>query len=105
MHHVYEIIKFADSLRDDDRVLVHCFAGLSRSTAAAFIMAFRKIGNIQGAVEIMMKVRPQARPNRRLCYLADQCFDHYLPYLYNAANDEKCFPNMWKEFTNHKGQF
>ena len=83
---------------------MHCWAGLSRSTAAAFILAFYKTQSIETAINIMMQVRPQARPNRRLCYLADQFFNHYLPYLYNAANDEKCFPNMLKEFSNDKGQ-
>jgi predicted protein tyrosine phosphatase len=72
--HVSELIKFA---RDWDRqapLLIHCWAGISRSTAAAFISLCAL--NPEGAeLELARRLRhasPTAYPNRLLVALADE---------------------------------
>jgi hypothetical protein len=59
---------------DDDRpLLVHCVAGISRSTAAALIaMAAHGPGREMESAHALREVAPHAHPNRRLIQLADE---------------------------------
>ena len=58
---------------DNGKVLIHCEAGVSRSTAAALVMYACWLG--QGreyeAMERVIDQRPYAIPNRRMVRLAD----------------------------------
>jgi predicted protein tyrosine phosphatase len=72
--HVQQVIDFARGWDGSSPMLVHCFAGISRSTASAFIVACvlqpdRDEGEI--AAEIRA-ASPTAFPNRHLVTLADQ---------------------------------
>jgi predicted protein tyrosine phosphatase len=72
--HVTSLIAFA---RDWDRgapLLIHCFAGVSRSTAAAFIAACA-LNPERDEFEIAQAIRvasPTATPNSRLVSVADE---------------------------------
>ncbi len=69
------ILDFGDRLaaRDDaGHLLVHCYAGVSRSTAAAAIlMAQRNPGREEQAFMALLEIRPRAWPNSRMVVLAD----------------------------------
>jgi predicted protein tyrosine phosphatase len=71
--HVRDIVTFVDSWDASAPMLVHCFAGISRSTAAAFIGLCHL--NPRGAeMRIARAIRaaaPHAHPNPRLVALAD----------------------------------
>jgi predicted protein tyrosine phosphatase len=72
---VWQIINLAESLRSaKGRVLIHCEAGVSRSTAAALIMyaCWLGPGSEQDAMERVLKQRPIAMPNPRMVELADR---------------------------------
>ena len=72
---VWQIIHLAESLRSAmGRVLIHCEAGVSRSTAAALIMhaCWLGAGREQEAMERVLKQRPIAIPNPRMVELADR---------------------------------
>ena len=57
-------------------VLVHCHAGISRSTAAAVILLVqRRRGAEREAFEYVSRVRPVAWPNARMIALADVALD------------------------------
>ena len=75
---VRQIIRLAEDLRrSTGRVLIHCEAGVSRSTAAALIMHAYWLGP-GGEPEAMRRVlaqRPIAIPNRRMVELADNLLD------------------------------
>lgn len=73
MEHVYEIINFANSIdKKNDRVVVHCWAGVSRSTAAALIILYILYDkDIKRAIDKLLEIRPQAAPNKLLCKYAD----------------------------------
>ena len=76
--HVREIIAFADKVRgaharSPARLLVHCHAGISRSTASAYIALARDlgVGRADDAFRALLRVTINPWPNRRLVLLAD----------------------------------
>ncbi|MGQ0676588.1 MAG: tyrosine phosphatase family protein [Rhodospirillales bacterium] len=73
--HVAAILEFGERLTAADgaaHLLVHCYAGVSRSTAAAAIlMAQRNPGRERDAFMALIGVRPRAWPNSRMVALAD----------------------------------
>ncbi len=71
---VRQIINLAELLsRDSGKVLIHCEAGVSRSTAAALIMyaCWLGPGREQEAMQRVVAQRPVAIPNRRMVAFAD----------------------------------
>lgn len=75
---IRQIIDLADGLRfDTGTVLIHCEAGVSRSSAAALIMyaCWLGPGREQEAMERVLSQRPVAIPNRRMVELADRLLD------------------------------
>lgn len=84
---VERIIAFATNLKEDDNVLIHCHAGISRSTAAAMIVAYVHCRDFKKVKEIIETIRPQAAPNRLICELADQYFKHDDLFLFDIADD------------------
>jgi predicted protein tyrosine phosphatase len=75
---ILRIIELAEGLRSDTgTVLIHCEAGVSRSSAAALIMyaCWFGPGREQEAMERVLTQRPVAIPNRRMIELADRLLD------------------------------
>ena len=63
--HFKECVDYIKKALDEGgRVLVHCFAGISRSTTivVAFLMRYRKL-NLQAALGIVRNARPWVAPN------------------------------------------
>jgi predicted protein tyrosine phosphatase len=72
---VRRIIELAESLRTSaGKVLIHCEAGVSRSSAAGLTMYayWFGVGREREALEWVLAQRPIARPNRRMVSLADE---------------------------------
>ncbi|MDY8109551.1 tyrosine protein phosphatase [Fulvimarina sp. 2208YS6-2-32] len=73
-NHVRDLIAFGSRWDRDRPLVVHCFAGISRSTAAAYILAI----SLNPALEEMALARelraraPSATPNARLVGFADE---------------------------------
>lgn len=77
-HHVQEILGFLEAWRpDEEALLVHCYAGISRSTATAFTAAcLHNPGVDEAAIALALRAAsPTATPNRRLVALADAELD------------------------------
>ena len=75
---VRRIIRLAESLRSGTgRILIHCEAGVSRSSAAALIMyaCWLGPGREREAMGRVLAQRPVAVPNRRMVELADELLD------------------------------
>jgi predicted protein tyrosine phosphatase len=71
--HVRDLIRFVDGWPAAAPLLVHCVAGISRSTAAALItLTSRALGREEEAARRMRKAAPHAQPNRRMVALADE---------------------------------
>jgi len=71
--HVSELIRFALDWDQQAPLLIHCWAGISRSTAAAFISlcALNPDADEHALARALRRASPTAYPNRRLVALAD----------------------------------
>lgn len=73
--HIAQMLDFVDSWTHEAPMIIHCWAGISRSTAAAFIALChlnRWEGHETAAARLMRQQARHAQPNRRLVTLADQ---------------------------------
>jgi predicted protein tyrosine phosphatase len=71
--HVEDLIRFALDWDRKAPLLIHCWAGISRSTAAAFISlcALNPGSEELALAQALRRASPTAYPNRRLVALAD----------------------------------
>ena len=78
VHHVEQVIDFARTIQHDQgTMLVHCEAGISRSSAAAVtaLSTWLGAGKEREAVERIYAAQPQAWPNSRFVELADELLE------------------------------
>ena len=68
------LIAFARSWHGPAPLLAHCWAGISRSTAAAYIIAclHHPPGTEQDLAQLLRRLAPEATPNRLMIALADE---------------------------------
>jgi predicted protein tyrosine phosphatase len=73
MDHVTELLAFVDSWDRQSPMLIHCFAGMSRSTAAAFIAlcVLHPEASEERIAQALRKASDTAVPNRLLVRLGD----------------------------------
>ena len=71
--HVGELLAFARHLRANAHLLVHCHAGVSRSTASMAVILAQACPDVPGTVifEEVLRKRPRAWPNLRIVELGD----------------------------------
>jgi predicted protein tyrosine phosphatase len=74
---VGRILAFNRTWDGADPMLIHCWAGISRSTATAFILACERSPEVEErAIALALRrTAPHASPNRRIVALADQLMD------------------------------
>jgi predicted protein tyrosine phosphatase len=72
--HVSELIGFVREWEREAPMVVHCYAGISRSTAGAFIAAcaLNPQRDEAAIARSLRRASPTATPNRRLVSLADR---------------------------------
>lgn len=70
---VQEILNWSKNLPTSSKLLVHCYAGVSRSTAAALSIKVQQLGinRIQDAINWLVDHRPIACPNPLITKYAD----------------------------------
>jgi len=75
--HVSDLIQFACDWDQQAPLLIHCWAGISRSTAAAFISlcALNPKADEHALARTLRRASPTAYPNRRLVGLADNVLE------------------------------
>jgi len=72
--HVQQLLDFAKGWPMTAPLLIHCYAGISRSTAAAYIIASALNPTLDESAlaRIVRSLSPSATPNIRLVALADE---------------------------------
>ena len=73
-HHIEQLIAFGRNWSGEAPMLVHCWAGVSRSTAAAYILLCDRLGpGCEQEVADALRFRaPHAFPNSLMVRLADE---------------------------------
>ncbi len=72
--HVGELLAFVGDWRRDKPLVIHCYAGISRSTAAAFVAAcaLKPERDEAEVARALRKASPSATPNRLIVEIADR---------------------------------
>lgn len=73
--HVAKVFEFTKDLQPTDRVLVHCHAGVSRSTAMAIGILCQHGMRPADALKRVQSVRPQLWPNTLIIGYIDEILD------------------------------
>lgn len=75
--HIEKLLSFGESWTGDSPMLVHCWAGVSRSMAAAYILLCQKLGaGTEYAIARNIRARAaHANPNRLFIRLADNLLE------------------------------
>ena len=70
---VHDLLAFGRRWKGDAPMLIHCWAGISRSTASAFVLACERNpeADEQQMALLMRRAARHASPNRRIIALAD----------------------------------
>ena len=69
---VAALLSFIDGWDPEQGALMtHCYAGVSRSTAAALVAAYMKHGDAEACGIALRDAAPHAQPNRHIIALAD----------------------------------
>jgi predicted protein tyrosine phosphatase len=73
-NHVATLIEFVERWDQSRPLVIHCFAGISRSTAAAFIAlcVSRPERDERAIAQALRQASPKATPNRHLVAIADR---------------------------------
>ena len=74
---IREVLDFGAELDEGANLLVHCMAGVSRSTACAMAILARHSGpgSERQIAEYIRKIRPRAMPNRLVLSHADELLE------------------------------
>ena len=68
---IQDILNFTKNLGEQDKILIHCHAGLCRSTAVALLVMLQHGMTEKNALEHLISIRPKAWPNRLVLRLGD----------------------------------
>lgn len=71
-NHIREVLRFTQDIKEDDKVLVHCHAGVSRSTAMAIGILIQHGMTAQEAVDYVFEIRECAWPNGLIIEILDK---------------------------------
>ncbi len=74
---IREVLDFGEGVGQGAHLLVHCMAGISRSTACAMAILARhsEPGSERPIAEYIQEIRPQAMPNRLVLAHADELLE------------------------------
>lgn len=91
--HLLQILDFTKDLIEDDKVLVHCLAGISRSTAAAIAILIQHGMNYLDAYHQIELYSPYLSPNQLIANYIDKHFELNGEFYELVRKNEK-FPNL-----------
>ncbi len=74
VEHVFDALQFTQDIQPHDRLLVHCYAGVSRSTSIAIGVLIAQGVHWQTAFDHVGSLRPFMMPNTRVMKFLDEHF-------------------------------
>ena len=94
MSHIKRALEFADKF-EDGSLLIHCHAGISRSSATALAVIAKRLGSgkEEAAVNTLEHINPNCRPNKSIVEMADELLERD-GKLYKEV-DEKLSFTKW----------
>ncbi|MGL4487916.1 MAG: tyrosine phosphatase family protein [Rhizobiaceae bacterium] len=97
--HVHEILRFASSWDQSAPMIVHCYAGVSRSTAGAYMSALHLNPglNEMALAQELRRRSPSATPNIRLIGFADDILGRkgrMVDAIKSIGRGADCFENV-----------
>lgn len=93
--HLAEIFEFSKDFTEDDHVLVHCHAGISRSAAIAIGICIQHGMTYQEAYDYIATVRPIMSPNKLIIQYIDKHFG-IDGKLIDLVNENELYPNLFR---------
>jgi predicted protein tyrosine phosphatase len=85
MEHIESVMRYVESTeKDADGYTIHCWRGISRSTAIAFGLLYYFIGDEQSAAEKLVSIRREAMPLRLILELYDRLFNSNLSDMHST---------------------
>ena len=86
--HIQRALTFADKIGDGS-LLIHCHAGISRSSAIGLSIIAKKLGKGKEleSVEILEKINPYSYPNKSLVLMTDDILERNM-ILYKMTSDK-----------------
>lgn len=74
--HILQALSFADGIGEGS-ILIHCHAGISRSSAIALAVIAKRIGKGKEpqSIKILEQINPHARPNKSIVWLTDEILE------------------------------
>ena len=91
MSHIKRALDFVDKI-EDGSLLIHCRAGISRSSAIALAVIAKRLGSgkEEEAVNTLEHINPNCRPNRSIVEMTDELLERN-GKLYKEVNDKLSF--------------
>ena len=95
-----EIFEFGSSLYADDKILVHCLAGVSRSPGVAFALAcqFAGPGKEAAVLQHLVARHPWIKPNRRVVHFSDEL-------LHREGRMNAAIAGIWTKFMGRRAAY
>lgn len=96
-----EVLEFSKGFVEYDKVMIHCSAGIARSTATALMVLLQHGATIEEAYDIVFEARPHMNPNTLILSFADNLLGYsgeLIDYHKKWAKNKRINP------TNFAGQ-
>jgi predicted protein tyrosine phosphatase len=90
-NHIGSVFDFTKDLKENDRILVHCHMGVSRSAATAIGILMQHGMDYESAYTYIKKIRDCASPNHMIVKLLDDWFrlnGEFTEYMVNIRKQE-----------------
>ena len=91
MSHIKRALEFADKI-EDGSLLIHCHAGISRSSAIALAVIAKRLGSgkEEEAVNTLEHINPNCRPNKSIVEMNDELLERN-GKLYQEVDEQMSF--------------